>query len=117
MIKTIEELNQVITLIGREYSFKNPALVGQILRDHYGVYSVKSLFNLKLCKILGKSQTEYELGQQKDKLENLKNHLLKHRKDLRVKRLTHSVIAKIANLDRQLKVNNERINRTNHRTI
>lgn len=101
----IEEL--VIELAKKDLS---PAKIGLILRDSYGVPSVKAITGKKIQKILkekGIKVEPYELVALEKRIKTLKKHLEKNKKDMRAKRglqLTESKLRRLQKYHKKKKL-------------
>lgn len=79
----------------------NPVKIGLVLRDNYGVPSVKAITGKKIQKILkekGIKLEPYELVRFEKRIKTLKKHLEKNKKDTRAKRglqLTESKLRRL----------------------
>jgi len=95
-----EEIEEKILKLAEEG--KQPATIGLILRDVYGVPDVKAALGKKLTKVLEEHnllpEIPEDLNNLMDKRENLKKHLEKHPKDLDNKRRLQLTEAKIKRL-------------------
>ena len=80
--------------------------IGLILRDSYGVYSIKAITGKKIKKILEEKGIEvepYELVALEKRIKALKKHLEKNKKDTRAKRGLQLTEAKLRRLQKYYK--------------
>lgn len=95
-----EEVEQLVVKLAREG--RPPSLIGLILRDQYGVPSVKQVVGKSLVEILREHGLEGELPEDLFNLirraVNLRRHLDAHRKDFSSKRSLEVIEARIRGL-------------------
>ncbi len=99
--KEVEEL--VVELANKEIK---PVKMGLILRDSYGVYSVKAITGKKIKKILEEKGIEvepYDIIRIERRIKVLKKHLEKNKKDTRAKRGLQLTEAKLRRLKKYYK--------------
>jgi len=96
---TPEEVEQLVIRLGKEHS---PAMVGTILRDSYGIPSVKLITGKSILKILKENNLAPEIPPDLfdllKKAVKLNQHLEKHKKDLHNKRGLQQIEMKIHRL-------------------
>jgi len=95
-----EEIEELITKLYREGN--PPSKIGIILRDQYGIPSVKPLTGMKITQILEKHEIELEYPEDllnlMKKAVNIREHLKEHPKDLHTRRGLQIVESKIRRL-------------------
>lgn len=82
-----EEIEKIVVKLAKQEI--NPAKIGLILRDSYGVPSVKNITGKKIQKILAENNIEtpsQEIIHLKKRVHALKKHLEKNKKDRTAKR-------------------------------
>jgi len=101
---TEEEIQDLVVDLGKKGIM--PARIGLILRDSYGIPSVKAILGKKICHILKKRGIEVKnenLLSLEKKKERLLKHLEKNKKDKVAKRGLQLTVSKITRLRRYLK--------------
>ena len=96
------DLEKALADIQRKRGLDNPALVGTLLRDLYGIPCVRTLTGRKLSQFLPAGRDSQGLYQKKRvgrNLDRLRIHASQHKKDYRVFRMIHRYQALKANLD------------------
>jgi len=95
-----DEIEKLIVKMAEEG--KEPALIGLILRDTYGVPDVKAAIGKRITDVLEEHSIlpsiPEDLSNLLAKRENLKKHLQEHKKDLHNLRRMHLIEAKINRL-------------------
>ncbi len=95
-----EEIEELIVKMAEEG--KQPATIGLILRDSYGVPDVKAALGKKITKVLEEHdllpEIPEDLSNLLDKRENLLKHLAENKRDLHNKRRLQLIDAKIRRL-------------------
>ena len=105
IIHSGQEVEQLVVKLAK--TGKSAALIGLILRDTYGIPSVKTLTGKKIQVILEKNKLLHTLP---DDLQNLirkdiqlAKHALTHKKDMTVKRGLQLTLSKINRLSKYYK--------------
>ncbi len=84
-----------------------PSMIGIILRDQYGIPSVRNVLGMKLLKVLEKNGVKIEIPEDLFNLMrravNLRRHLEEHPKDLHSKRGLMEIESKIRRLEKYYK--------------
>ena len=95
-----QEIEQLIVDLAKK-GYK-PATIGLILRDVYGIPSVRQVVGKKLCQILKEHGVMPPLPQDLsdliEKAKRIKRHLEQHRKDVHNKRALQLTLSKIKRL-------------------
>ena len=95
-----EEIEELIVKLAEEG--KEPAMIGLILRDSYGVPDVKAALGKKLTKVLEEHNllppVPEDLNNLLNRRNNIKKHLEENPRDLHNKRRLHLIEAKIRRL-------------------
>lgn len=95
-----EEVEKLVVELAKK-GFK-PAMIGLILRDCYGIPSVRQVCGKKLCQILKEHgllpPIPQDLADLIEKAKRIKRHLEVHRKDMYNKRQFQLVLSKIKRL-------------------
>jgi len=102
-----EEIEELIVKLAEEG--KEPAMIGLILRDSYGVPDVKAALGKKLTKVLEEHNllppVPEDLNNLLNRRNNIKKHLEENPRDLHNKRRLHLIEAKIRRLVKYYKRN------------
>ena len=105
---TPQEIENIIIELARKG--EPPAKIGLILRDQYGVPSVRQVLGKKLCEVLKENNLLPDIPEDLmnliKKALRIRKHLLQHRKDMRAKRslqLTESKINRLIDYYRNKK--------------
>ncbi len=97
---TPQEVESLIVELARRG--EPPAKIGLILRDQYGIPSVRQVLGKKLCKVLEENNLLPEIPEDLmnliRKAIGIRKHLAQHRKDMRAKRALQLVESKINRL-------------------
>lgn len=100
-----EEIEQLVVKLSKEG--ESTAMIGQILRDSYGVPDVKLVTGKKITKILeehgAKPRYPEDLITLIRKAMRMRNHLLENKKDIHGKRALRNLESKIQRLARYYK--------------
>ncbi|BDH78629.1 MAG TPA: 30S ribosomal protein S15 [Methanothermobacter sp.] len=95
-----EEIEELIIKLYKEGN--PPSKIGIILRDQYGIPSVKSITGMKITEILEKHDIKLEYPEDlinlMKKAVNIREHLKEHPKDLHTRRGLQLVESKIRRL-------------------
>lgn len=95
-----QEIEQLVVDLAKK-GYK-PAMIGLILRDVYGIPSVRQVVGKKLCQILKEHGVMPSLPQDLsdliEKAKRIKRHLEQHRKDVHNKRALQLTLSKIKRL-------------------
>ncbi len=105
---TPQEIENIIVELARKG--EPPAKIGLILRDQYGIPSVRQILGKKLCEVLKENNLLPEIPEDLmnliRKALRIRKHLLQHKKDKRAKRslqLTESKINRLIDYYRSKK--------------
>ncbi|MEX0569448.1 MAG: 30S ribosomal protein S15 [Candidatus Njordarchaeota archaeon] len=97
---TPQEIEHLIIDLARKG--EPPAKIGLILRDQYGMPSVRQILGKKLCEVLEENDLLPEIPEDLmnliRKALTIRKHLMQHRKDIRAKRSLQLVESKINRL-------------------
>ena len=97
---TPQEVENLIIELARKG--EPPAMIGLILRDKYGIPSVRQVLGKKLTQVLAENNLLPELPEDLmnliRKALNIRKHLMQHRKDMHAKRALQLVESKINRL-------------------
>jgi small subunit ribosomal protein S15 len=100
-----KDVEKMIVEFGKED--KTPSVIGIILRDTYGIPSVKKLTGKSVTDILKENNLLHEIPEDLasliKKAENLKKHLVNNKKDLHNRRGLSLIEAKIRRLGKYYK--------------
>jgi len=100
-----QEVEELVVKLAKEQKL-DAAKIGLVLRDSYGIPSVKAITGKKIQKILeehGIKTYPLELIALQKKAKALKEHLAKHKKDMTAKRGLQLTEAKIWKLEKYYK--------------
>lgn len=97
---SIDEVRDIIIELYKKG--KSPSMIGTVLRDNYGIPSVKNLANKKITRILEENNIKYDTPEDMQNLikkaVKLRKHLDNNKKDLHNKRGLLLVESKIRRL-------------------
>lgn len=99
-----EDMKKIIAELAGKYQ---PAQIGLILRDQYGIPTTK-VFGKKLATYLkeaGVDPTKVELQNVEKRVENLKEHMKKHTQDKKAKHKIQKPQSRVSKIKKYLNIN------------
>ena len=101
MSDKLAPLHKALKAISQEESLDNPSLIGAILRDQYGIPSVRRVFGIKLSEVLPGRQALYEKRRLMTRLRALQDHCQAHHKDYPAARSIHRLKASLSHYEQK----------------
>lgn len=94
------EVKEFIVALAKEG--KSPSMIGLVLRDQYGIPSVKAILGAKVGSVLAENKLQTELPEDLQNLvtnsQTLRKHLNENKRDLHNRRALHLIESKILRL-------------------